>query len=257
MGMVRAWQVVLVFLVICAAARALTDHHKEPSETDADAGEDTTDDVAAKPIKVCLDPGHPSFPGDKLNEARINRRVVHFLDICLEDAGYETLITTDDTDPEQLFFTRLDVPLDQLLAEFGVVSPEQRAELCNEWGADYFISVHHNFSPHPSVNHTLVLYGADERSFQPFQPFAPDWAGATSRWLSRVMRTAEHNAASDQHVIGDSLVVLKETAMPAILTEASFYSNPAERRRLANKDYNLAEANAICTAFLETFGTNE
>ncbi len=256
-GMVRAWQVVLVFLVLCAAARALTDHHKEPSEPDADAGEDTTDDAAVNPIKVCLDPGHPSHPGDKLDEAWINRRVVYLLDICLDDAGYETRITTEDIDPEQLFSSQLDVLREQLLVGLQVAAPEQRAELCNEWGADYFISVHHNFSPHPSVNHTLVLYGADERSFQPFQPFAPDWARATSRWLSRAMRTTEHNAASDQNVVGDSLIVLKETDMPAILTEASFYSNPAERRRLSNEDYNLAEANAICAAFLETFGTNE
>ncbi|MCP4599450.1 MAG: N-acetylmuramoyl-L-alanine amidase [Proteobacteria bacterium] len=256
MAISRIRQFVLLFCTLVIITRVWAE---EPKKTDNPEDSSSDQDAAPKEgqnIKICLDPGHPSHPDDKLLEAMINRRVVYFLNECLEDAGYETLLTVNDVSSDQLFTADLDPAKDQRRTAFEIMPPKQRAKICNEWQADYFISVHHNFSWDCSVNNTIVLYGADERNFSPLHPKARRWARATLNHLAKTMRTERHITAGDQDLIGGSLIVLKETEMSGILTEASFYSNPAEKQRLMSEDYILDEANAICHAFIEIFGNN-
>ncbi len=201
--------------------------------------------------RVCIDPGHPSFEGDKLYEAIINRKVAHLLADRLVDLGMVVYITADDLAEEDLFGRGFD---NHGLAEQSRLEPAppaERAELCNEWGANYMFSIHHNYSIDPSANHSLVLYGARDRGggWSPRFPAAAKWARLTAGELAVAMAVDEAEAGKDQSEVGGAVTVLAESEMPAILTEASFWSNPEERARLDDDDYLAGEAAALCRAF--------
>ncbi|MFO8073587.1 MAG: N-acetylmuramoyl-L-alanine amidase [Polyangia bacterium] len=201
--------------------------------------------------RVCVDPGHPSFEGDKLYEAIINRKVAHLLADRLVELGHVVYITAGDLTADELFGRGFDNHGRPEQSRLEPAPPADRAELCNEWGADYMISIHHNYSIDPSTNHSLVLYGARDRAggWSPRFPAAAEWARITAGELADSMAVDGAEAGKDQSEVGGSMTVLAESEMPAILTEASFWSNPGERARLDDDDYLAGEAAALCRAF--------
>lgn len=159
--------------------------------------------------KIYIDPGHGgSDPGavgpTGLQEKAVNLRVGTVLKNCLVEYGGATvrMSRTGDT----------------------YVSLDARAADANKWGADRFISIHHNASTNSSVNGTETYsypgstIGADLRDKVQKQLLA--WGGLNNRGG----KTA-------------NFAVLRKTNMPAILTEASFITNPAEEKRLRDANY--------------------
>ncbi len=212
------------------------------------AGETPSEE--SPPPRVCLDPGHPSEPGDKLFEALINRKVAFYLAELLSSAGYETFITVDDLSPEEL--EDIDFEDEELQSRLVPVWLEQRAALCNAWGADITISIHHNHSPIGYLNHTAIFWGEDAEGTLRHED-APRLARIAEHHLARAMATRGSRLGSDQAYLRFSLTVLEQSASTAILTEASFYSNPAERRRLKRDHYLRKEAEAIFASIEEYF----
>ena len=238
--------VVLLPILLCGAKSVSDGGCDEPP---ADAGpsdaSDKSDDHA--PL-VCLSPGHPSHLGDKQYEAVLNRRVAYKLRDLLLRAGYDVVLTTDDLTDEALFAPGVDSKDKTIRERLEVKTPDEKAEICNDAGADYVISIHHNYAYNPDINYTLVFYGADD-SGEPECEEAKRWAQSTARALRRVMRTDGSRVYSDMERLGFSLGILENSKAPAILTEAAFYSNPRERRRLGSDAYLGAEAQAIFDAF--------
>lgn len=200
-------------------------------------------------IRVCLDPGHPSFEDDKLFEAIINRKVAYYLEACLVEKGFSVLITVQDIPKRQILNPYFDNEGEQEQAMLQVKTPEERAELCNRWEGDYFLSIHHNYAYDPSTNHSLVLYHSDENE-EPCNEESEMLGEMIRKELARTMEVDDAELNGDNALLGESLIVLKNTAMTAILTEASFYSNPEERERLNDDGYLRKEARAICRAFV-------
>ncbi len=200
------------------------------------------------PLKVCLSPGHPSDRWDKLLEAVLNRKVAFLLEDRLLAAGFETKVVTNDLSREDLFSVRYSEKLAMGLLE--VMLPDEKAWACNDWDADYMISIHHNHSPDRKRNHTLVLYSA-ERNREPRYPGVDLWAEFTAEALGKTMATTRHIARGDMKALGLQLTVLLEADMPSILTEASFFSCTKEAMRLRDDDYLEGEAHAIFDAFTE------
>jgi N-acetylmuramoyl-L-alanine amidase len=200
---------------------------------------------------VCLDPGHPSSTGDKLWESIINRKVGFYLEDLLRAAGYDVLLTTDDIDEETIFADGFDNEGAEEQAMLVVSSLGSRTGACNDWPADYFISLHHNAVTDTTVNYTLTIYGEDT-GFSPWFADAPTWAGLTSDYLYDAMDVDDLNTWGDRSALGYGLYVLQNTDMIGILTEGSFYSNPDEYDLLnASNDYLYGEAEAIFAAFDE------
>jgi N-acetylmuramoyl-L-alanine amidase len=120
-----------------------------------------------------------------------------------------------------------------------------RATDANNWGANKFISVHHNASADRSVNGTETychsyLSGAqdyDLRNKVHAQLLA--WGGLYNRGA----KTADY-------------AVLRETNMTAILTEASFISNAAEESRLRNADYTWRQGYYIYKGVCDHYGVS-
>jgi N-acetylmuramoyl-L-alanine amidase len=200
--------------------------------------------------RVCLDPGHPSTEGDKLFEAIINRKVAFYLEDMLIAAGYDVLITVDDISREEIFAEGFDNEGAAEQAMLEVTSLDSRVTTCNGWPADYFISLHHNAVSDTTANYTLTIYGEDT-SYNPLHDDAVTWAELTTDRLLDAMEVTDGYVWGDRSALGFGLYVLQNTDMIGILTEASFYSNPAERERQNDNDYLHGEADAIFNGFLD------
>jgi len=200
--------------------------------------------------RVCLDPGHPSNEGDKLFESIINRKVAFYLEDMLIGAGYDVLITVDDITREEIFAEGFDNEGAAEQAMLEVTSLDSRVTTCNGWPADYFLSVHHNAVSDPVPNYTLTIYGEDT-SYNPLYDDAVIWAELTTDRLLAAMEVTDGYVWGDRSALGFGLYVLQNTDVIGILTEGSFYSNPAERERQNDNDYLYGEADAIFNGFLD------
>lgn len=188
-----------------------------------------------KDVTIVLDPGHGGRADRRdwkrgptgLREAAVNLRVALFLRDFLETAGARVVMTRET-----------DVYLDPDDAR----DLRARVELANRVRADLFLSIHHNASDSPDANYTVVFYhGTPDHSLASLDAARHLLAG-----LNEALRLERHlNCAlvSDYALYpDDGLAVLRRAEVPAVLTEASFHSNPGEERRLRDPRYNRREA---------------
>lgn len=188
-------------------------------------------------VKICLDPGHGGDAhkaGFKrgptgVREAEMNLRLARFLRDCLTASGAEVRLTRDS-----------DVDLD--LAA--------RAAIANEWGADLFVSLHHNAVDNEKTNYTSVWYHADVDS----RPSNLDLARYLCQGLYTALALPNLTTVplkSDQLMYKTGFGVLRAARVTACLTESSFYTDPAEEQRLRRPDYNLREAYGLYRALVD------
>ncbi|HRX83482.1 MAG TPA: N-acetylmuramoyl-L-alanine amidase [Phycisphaerae bacterium] len=182
-----------------------------------------------KGVRICLDPGHGGDAHKRgykrgptgVREAEMNLRVAQYLRDLLEYAGAEVKLTREgDTD----------------------LSLAERAQVANDWGADLFISCHHNaIGNKPQVNHTTVWYHADID----FRPSDVDLARHLCHGLMDALDFEEITAVplkSDQLMYESGFGVLRAAKVTAALCETSFFTNPEEEQRLRDPEHNLREA---------------
>lgn len=166
-------------------------------------------------VKVAVDPGHGGWdPGavgpSGLTEQEVNLRVAQALRSCLQEYGGATVKMTRTKN--------------------SYVSLSARAAQANSWGADRFISVHHNGSTNQKINGTAV------------------YSYSKGSWKSHHLRDAVQSrlvqATGLRNLGGQTgnFYVLRKTAMPAVLTEASFITNPSEEKKLRDPGYTWREA---------------
>jgi N-acetylmuramoyl-L-alanine amidase len=180
-------------------------------------------------VKIFIDPGHggpdPGAVGlSGLHEADVNLRVSRVLSNCLtEYAGAQVMMSrTENVD----------------------VSLGERVRTANNWGADRFISVHHNASVNRDYNatETYTYYYADRTAID--------------------MQEKVHNRLLEGLGLRDGkartagFYVLRYTSMPAILTEASYISNPYEEARLKDMGYTWREGYYIYLGIADHFGVS-
>lgn len=185
-------------------------------------------------VKIVLDPGHggrsdrPNWKRGPtgLQEAEVNLKVALFLRDFLQAAGAHVRLTRDG-----------DYYLD---ADEGA-DLAKRAALANAWPADLFLSIHHNAGNNPEANYTVLFYhGAPDRG-----PASQCAAEYLLHGLNDALRLEDHlpcAVLSDLVLYKNGLGVLRATQVPAVLSEASFHSNPREEQRLRDPVYNRREA---------------
>ena len=193
---------------------------------------------------ICLDPGHGgNDPGYRLgsrNEKDYTLWLGQELRDQLKRLGFTVLMTRG---------TDVKVPLDV------------RPELARRRGADLFISLHFNSAGahHPEVDGTEVY------CLTPEGAFSTNAGGeGNTRWcagnrhneknmlLAYHIQKAlvKHLGVDDRGVKRARYEVLRDAAMPAILIEAGFMSNPAESRRIFDPAYRRRMAQAIVEGIL-------
>ncbi|MBQ7226707.1 MAG: N-acetylmuramoyl-L-alanine amidase [Clostridia bacterium] len=165
-------------------------------------------------IKIYIDQGHnPSPPntgaeGNGYREQDITYQVGQRLaDLLRGDSRFEV---------------RLSRPTPQTqLGTSNASSLRVRVNDANSWGADYFISIHTNASVSQNANGTEVLvYSSPSRSASLAEDVLREVTEITG-FPSRGVK------------LRPGLYVLRRTAMPAILVELGFISNPYEARFMA------------------------
>jgi N-acetylmuramoyl-L-alanine amidase len=150
------------------------------------------------------------------------------------------------------------------------LSLEQRAELANRAQADFFVSVHANYSDLASARGVETYYSsfflppeAREAELRGTgQPQPVSQAKLSSAELKEKVNGSRKLAADVQRALYDSLsatnngirnrgvreasyVVLTGTEMPSILAEISFVSSPADEERLKSAAYREQIAEAL------------
>lgn len=220
----------------------------EPPSTPGELSTGAVDSAGEQPLpayaeyladmRICLDPGHggraarPDYKRGPtgLREAEVNLRVALFLKDLLEAAGAE------------VFMTRT---ADVFLAESDADDLAARADLASRNDCDLLLSIHHNANDRPEANFTTVWYhGQIDHS-----PASLDIARHVASALIDELRLPEHVGVP---VLSDQLIyprsgfrILRMARVPAVLSEASFHSNPEEEQRLRDPDYNRREARAL------------
>lgn len=209
-------------------------------------------------LSLCIDPGHG--PGNVnagptgLREADINFKVASFLKEYLVAANIDTVLLTH-------------------LNNTSDISLSQREQIANNFGVDWFHSVHHNAlgSVNTSTRYTLMLL---EERRDPARRCSngsimgtgqAEWPGE-SDVMSSIMaerlwqgyRTASFVSRLDWTFYGGcnggfSLGVLNDLQMPGELSEATFHDHPAEEAKMRNPDFLRLEARALAMSFFEYF----
>jgi N-acetylmuramoyl-L-alanine amidase len=189
-----------------------------------------------KDVVIVLDPGHGGRSDRKgwkrgptgLREEEVNLRVAQFLRVFLEETGAKVVMTRDR---------------DVYLRKEDDEDLDARAAIANELVADLFLSIHHNASDkNPNANYSMLFYhGAPEEN-----PVSVNAARFIYEGLTDALRLEQQldcGAVSDLALFpNNGLRVLRMVNGPAVLSEGSFHSNPAEEQRLRDPEYNRREA---------------
>lgn len=112
------------------------------------------------------------------------------------------------------------------------VALEKRAEIANKANADIFVSIHYNHAPSQEAEGIEIYYYRDEKN--PEAPRLVESKKLADRVLKRIV---QHTEASSRGVRKANFVVIRKAAMPAILVEGGFLSNPGERKRILELAY--------------------
>ncbi|TLU97937.1 N-acetylmuramoyl-L-alanine amidase family protein [Dyadobacter luticola] len=184
---------------------------------------------------ICIDPGHggtaatdhyrvgPS--GER--EEWINLRVGLMLQKMLEARGAKVIMTrTEDNE----------------------VSLLDRSKLAIENKADLFISIHHNATADSSVNFPIIYFHGNESENIASVAFGLSLGGHLRENLHH--KQAELSVVSDFTIFPEAgASVLRNTyGIPAVLAEASFFTNAKEEQKLKTEAHNRKEA----VAYAET-----
>lgn len=183
-------------------------------------------------IKIYIDQGHnPENPnagaeGNGLREQDITYRVGEALGELLR------------ANPE--FEVRLSRPTPTTsLGTSNNTSLQARVRDANAWGADYFISIHTNASSNPSATGVEAFaYEANSPAFRLGEDILEGLSAATGL-RDRGMK------------VRPGLYVLRRTAMPAILAEIGFITNPSDAALMNSNPELFARGiyNGILTYF--------
>ena len=184
-------------------------------------------------IKIFVDQGHNpggingGAEGNGLREDEVNYLVgTYLVNILNNDPRFSAKASR--TYPEEILGTNV------------ATSLARRVQLANEWGANYFISIHCNASVNPSYNGTeAYVY---QTNTQPYY-LGEDIVNAISKRLG-----TKNNGV----LVNTSLYVLRRTNMPAVLVELAYITNAADAQKLRDEPYQFAYA--IYEGLLKYFG---
>jgi N-acetylmuramoyl-L-alanine amidase len=167
-------------------------------------------------IKIFIDQGHnPRSPntgaeGNGLREQDITYAVGQELAALLRSNGN--------------FEVRLSRPTPETqLGSTNAGSLTARAAAANAWGADYFISIHTNAADNPAAS------GSEQLVFR-LSGVAYELARSIAAQLAAVTGLRNRGV-----IARPGLYVLRRTAMPAVLSEIGFITNPGDAALMASR----------------------
>lgn len=177
-------------------------------------------ELSREDILVALDAGHGGEDEGSSRagvlEKTVNMQIVQEVEAQLKTMGYQVLLIREGDEE---------------------LSLEERVQTANEAGAHIYVSIHQNACEERSsaVSGLEVWYNAEK-------------AEEGSKRLAQLIHNdlVLYTQAKDRGIVEDeSLVVIRETDMPACLVETGFLSNTAERNLLVKAEYQQRIAEGI------------
>ncbi len=189
---------------------------------------------------ICLDPGHGGTAGfDSFRvgptgerEEWINLRVALEIKSLLEKSGSTVILTRTQDKPMGL---------------------KDRARMAVENNADVFISIHHNATADANVNFPIVYFHGNASENQASVQLGEC---LINQILIDLYQTREHYSLVSDYTIfprSGTAVLRHSYGIPGIIGEASFFTHPAEEKRLKSHEYNYREAEAYVLALKNFF----
>ena len=174
-------------------------------------------------IKIFIDQGHnpenvnAGAEGNGLREQDITYNVgIYLRDLLNNDYRFDA-ITSRNSPTEILGYN-------------NTSSLAERVRKANEWGADYFISIHTNAAENPTFNGSEIYVYSQGT---PIYNMAEDILEEITEQLG-----TKNNGVK----INKTLYVLRRTKMPAMLIELAFITNLSDAEKLRNNQYQFAKA---------------
>lgn len=173
--------------------------------------------------KIFIDQGHnpegvnAGAEGNGMREQDINYEVgIYLAELLRENGNFEVMLSRPTPETS--------------LGTTNSESLQQRVRMANEWGADYFISIHTNAAENTVANGSEVYVYA-------IPSVAANLAEDVLEEIVDRLGTRDLGVK-----VNTSLYVLRRTAMPAILVELAFITNENDAELLRNDRYQFAYA---------------
>lgn len=200
---------------------------------------------SARSYTIYIDPGHggvdsgASYGG--VYEKNLSLSVANKLKANLIQLGYQVLMTRTD--------------------DYNVDFKTERSQMANQSNADLFISIHFNATGLPSSNAT----GIETYWYQYDPEYQPKINAAMHNDLTRLAESEilanqiqasliSGTGAVNRGVRRETLAVLRETAIPAILVELGFMNNPSDLQKINQDSYQTKLANALAQGIDNWYG---
>lgn len=169
------------------------------------------------------DPGATS-PFSHVREKDLNLIMAQKLELKLETYGIKVAVTrSDDT----------------------YIGLHDRPAIANNLNADAFLSIHFNAASNPNTSGVEMLYVADARNSKAFAQVLQDEVCRATGTYSRGL------------VVRPNLVVIRETAMPAVLAELGFLTNAGEEQRILEEAYQDQLVQGMVNGIMKYFSSND
>lgn len=190
-------------------------------------------------MRICIDAGHNYSGADTgatgiggLKEQDVTFNIANLLKERLISNGHEVIMTRNAVTDN--------------LGRDVATSLSERVRISNEWGSNFFISIHCN-SGSTAANGTEVLIAGRGG-------LAESYAEAVQRAICNRLSTMDRGVRVDTEYLNTRLYVLHNTTCPAILIETGFLTNAQDAEKLASRADDFAIA--IASAFGAISGTS-
>ena len=170
--------------------------------------------------------------GEVIKENEFNRAVVKYLEKALKRCGFDVLLVSP-TDED--------------------VSLQARVNRANSAGADAYVSKHYNAVGDKWQTKAKGLITLIHYKYQTKTKELADNVQSELWKLHEGHNCINYGVKTDMELLGYSLYVLKNTKMPAILTESGFMDNLLEAKDMLDPEFQMADAEATCKGICKTF----
>ena len=214
--------VVLIIIAIAIAVVGIKKYENRQTFADSD-------------LKIVLDAGHGEPDGGAVGvngtlEKDINLAIVQKLQEVLEGKGVEVILTRDGD-------SGLQDESAGTIHKMKVSDMNKRLDVIKDSGADLFVSIHMNSFTSSKVHGLHIFYDKSHPDVEETAKKIQDNIGEVTGAETHTVKTAD-----------ESLFLMKNSPIPAILVECGFLSNPEEEKKLNDEEYQAKIAWAIASA---------
>ena len=234
----------IVALVLCAALLSTCATQPEPQIAPT-VSEKPVEQPTFKPVDVsgrvvCIDPGHGGpWPGTVsphtgMRESDLNLQVSLRARDLLREKGVTVLLTREfDT---------------ALTTESLALDLAARARFANNSGAALFISLHHNAD---------IAKGSTKDDLEVYYKLGDDGPSLDlGQYLIEALAKGVRQTAQAKKLLPGNYKVLRECALPSVLLETSYLSDPNMAAIMATPEGVDAEAKAVAAGVVAYLGAD-